>query len=208
MALFDIYEITDKSVFFGQEVDNIYFYQQTSAVDAPDAADVAAAYIGQVLPDVCDIQNVEVLHTEIIVRNLFNVSDNAVVSISEPGTGSGAADLFPVFNAVGFKLNQDNGAVKNGAKRYAGCPEANATDGVIDSAGFITTLDALGDTLDDVLLHGIIPTFVPVVVKRLLSGSDYVLPDNLGDAVFGTIVEAVWNTLITSQNSRKIGVGS
>lgn len=208
-SAFDIYELTDKAMFLGQEVNNVYFFQLTSIVGAPDASDMADAYIGQVLPAILNIQAPEILHTSIVVRNLFDASDSAIVPISEAGVGAGSGgDLMPAFNAVGYRLQTDNGAVKQGAKRYAGIEEEWSDSGVITSSGYIAVLDDLGDALSTVLLHGIIPTFVPIVVKRILSGGDYVLPDNLADAVFGTIVEAIWNTLITSQNSRKIGVGS
>jgi len=43
--------------------------------------------------------------------------------------------------------------------------------------------------------------------RRLLVGGDYVLPDTLADAVIGGVVDAVWDALVTSQVSRKIGQG-
>lgn len=208
MGLFDVYQVTDKSVFQGQECMNVYFFQAQSDVGTPDASDVSAAFIGQLLPLILDIQNGDVLHTEIRVANLFNPSDVDVAAISEAGTYSTSSDLLSIFNAVGFRLQQDNGAVKNGSKRYCGQDEGEVTDGVITDAGIGANLDLLADELAATLNHGIIPTFVPAIIKRLLIGGDYVLPDNLGDAVIGYVVEAVWDALITSQVSRKIGSGA
>ena len=208
MALFDVYQIVDKSVLLGQECTNIYYYQQDSAVDAPNAEDVAAAYIGQVLPLVKTIQEADLLHTEILVTNLFNPSDTFTQAVSVPGTATFGTELLPIFSATGFRLVGDNGAVRNGAKRYAGMDEGVQDDGVITNGTFITQLDAIADQLFATLNHGIIPTYVPVIVKRLLSGTDYVLPDNLGDAVLSHVVEAAFDTLVTSQVSRKVGSGS
>lgn len=208
MALFDIYLITDKQLMENQVVINTYTYQVTSAVGAPDSATLADAFIGELQPAILAIQESDsVLHTELRVQNLFNPSDLTVVVQSEAGTGAFGTQPLPTFNAAAFRLQQDNGAVKNGAKRYAGLDEAVQDRGVISSGGYAAVLDDLADALKSVMVEGIIPTYVPIIVKRLLVGGDYVLPDNLGDAVFGTIVDVAWDALVSSQVSRKVGVG-
>jgi hypothetical protein len=65
----------------------------------------------------------------------------------------------------------------------------------------------LGTLLVSVLNYGIIPTFLPIIVKRILDGTQYRLPANAGELVYGTVTDAVYNPLITTQTSRKIGVG-
>lgn len=207
MGLFDVYQVVDKSLLQGQECINVYYFQQDSAVDDPNAEDMANAYIGQILPIVVTIQEADVLHTEVIVTNLFNPSDTFAAAISEPGVAVYGTELLPIFSATGFRLVGDNGAVRNGAKRYCGMDEGVQDDGVITNGGFITQLEAVADQLAETLLHGIIPTYAPVIIGRLLVGSSYVLPDNLGDAVISNIVDAVFDTLVTSQVSRKVGSG-
>lgn len=208
VGLFDIYLVTDKQLMENQTIINTYTYQVTSAVGDPDSASLAAAFIGEIQPAVRAIQESDsVLHTELRVQNLFDPSDLTVVVQSEAGTGSFGSQPLPTFNAAAFRLQQDNGAVKNGAKRYAGLDEGVQDRGVITSGSYGTALDALADALKSVMVEGIIPTYVPVVVKRLLVGDDYVFPDNLGDAIFGTIVDVAWDALVSSQVSRKVGVG-
>lgn len=208
MGLFDIYLITDKQLMENQTVINTYTYQVTSAVGDPDAQTLADAFIGEMLPAIRAIQESDsVLHTELRVQNLFDASDLSVNVLSEAGTGSFGSQPLPTFNAAAFRLQQDNGAVKNGAKRYAGLDEGVQDRGVITSSGYGTALDALAEALKSVMVEGIIPTYVPIIVKRLLVGDNYVLPDNLGDAIFGTIVDVAWDALVSSQVSRKVGVG-
>lgn len=208
MANLDVYQVVDKSLLDGQECLNVFFYQARNVLGAPDAIDMADAYEGQLLPAVLGIQTSDVLHTEIRVTNLFNPSDVHVRAISEPGLLSGADDKLPIFSAVGFRLVGDNGAVRNGSKRFVGVTEPTQTDGVITQAGYLAALDALATAISETLLFGVIEQFVPVIVGRLLVGGAYVLPDNLGDTVLSSVVDAIFSTLITSQVSRKIGVGS
>jgi hypothetical protein len=208
MANNDVYQVTDKSVFQGQECLNVYFFQERNLLGAPDASDMADAYIGQLLPLVLAAQLIDVVHTEVSVRNLFDPSDVHVVAMSEPGDLIAGWQALPIFNAVGFRLVGDNGAVRNGSKRYCGLAEEEQTDGTIDLVGFIAALDDLATKLFDTLLFGVIEQFVPVVVKRLLVGGEYVLPANLGEAVVSSVIDAVWNPAITSQVSRKVGVGA
>lgn len=208
MGLFDIYRIVDEQTTENQRVENVYFYQMTSATGTHDAQEVADAYMGQVLPAVRAVQESDsVLHTGVIVRNLFDPSDLSVNVISLAGTGAFGTQPLPTFNAVGVRLQQDNGAVRNGSKRYAGVDEGVQDRGVITSSGYGTALDTLCTALAATLVDGIIPALVPIVVKRLLVGGEYVLPDALVDAVFGAIVQADWAALLTSQTSRKIGNG-
>lgn len=208
MANLDVYQIVDKSLFQGQECLNVYFYQARNVLGAPTALDMSDAYIGQLLPAVLDIQNADLLHTEIRVQNLFDPADVHVEAISEPGVGGAGDDLMPIFNSIAFRLVGDNGAVRNGAKRYAGLTEGQFTDGVVTGAGYIAVLDDLADLLFDTLLFGVIEQFVPVIVKRILVGSDYVLPSSLVEATLSSVIDAIWTPLATSQVSRKIGSGS
>lgn len=207
MGLFDVYSIVDTSLYEGQVCQNAYFYQSQSDVGTPDASDVAAAYLGQMLPTIKTMQESDLVHTEIRVVNLFNDSDKFLQSISVPGTAAYGSDRLPVFNAIGFQLVGDNGAVRNGSKRYAGLDEGIQQNGVITNGTFITQANLVADLLFETLVHGIIPTFVPVIVKRILDGTEYRLPENIGEAVLSNVVEAAFSTLLTSQTSRKIGNG-
>lgn len=208
MANGDIYQVIDTSTFQGQKMINVYFYRWDSVVVTGDADTLADEFIANVLPKVCAIQIAQVVHTQIDVNNLFNPSDRTTRAISEPGTGAiGSVDFLPIFNAVNFSLVQDNGAIRNGSKRYGGLVESWQTSGVITDSNVLTWLQDLADQLKDALLNGVVDTFFPVVVGRILDGTSYRLPANAGEAVFGGITDAVFDALISSQVSRKIGTG-
>ena len=207
MAFQDCYELVDVSTWYGQEVLNVYFYQQNNALNpGVTASDVVDGYLATVLPALLPLQVSGVVHTEIRCRNLFNPADNHIRAISEAGTNLGT-DGTNAFDAISFTLVQDNGAVRNGRKRYAGAAEDFATNGVVDNAGAITLLNALGDALIEHFFILAADIFRPVVLKRVLDGGEYRLPASLGEAVIGMVTDAVWQALVTSQVSRKIGDG-
>lgn len=207
MALFDVYKIVDQQSSMGQKVVNVYFYQAQSDVDTPNAEDVLDAYLGQVLDVIRAAQHVGAVHELLTVTNLFDPSDAANEAMSLAGTLFTTGEPSPNFNAFGIKLIGDNAAVRPGSKRLAGVSEAGTTSGVVASGGQTDALNDVCDILATTLVHGIIPTFVPVIVKRLLVGGGYVLPDALVDAVLSHIIDAVFSPNVTSQTSRKIGVG-
>lgn len=207
MAAGDVYELIDRQTLQGQQCLNVYFYQTTVAGDDYRATDLIDEFLADVMPDIRTIQTADVLHIEISARNLFDPTDREDRAISLAGTGA-YSDVQNNFSAIGFSLTQDNGAVKNGAKRYAGVPDENVTDGVIVSAGYITYLNTLATQLFQTLAVGAVDAFAPVIVKRILNlAGDYVLPDVVGDLVVGFITDAVFNPLVTSQTSRKVGRG-
>jgi len=207
MAYQDVYELIDVQDFFGQEVLNVYFYENNNVLNGgATAEDLANCFIDQVLPEILDVQSDNVTHTEIRVRNLFTPSDAHVAAISE--AGENGTDTNSSFVAIGFKLVQPNGALRNGAKRIAGIPEGIMADGVVTDATYITALDQVGAAMADTLSISLADVFMPVVVGRILDGGSYRLPENFGEAVLGAIIEGVFSALVTSQVSRKVGVGA
>lgn len=208
MAFNDKYELVDVQNLAGQEVLNVYFYENNELSGTATAQDLIDSFVGQVLPEIAATQTDNILHTEIRVRNLFDASDNANEAISVPGDRA-VGDYVSTFNAIGFRLVQDNGAVKNGAKRFAGYHESDSADGVITDPAMVALLTTLAAALTGTLDVGIIATWLPVIIKRILvSPGEYRLPTNDGETVFGAITDAVFNPLVTSQVSRKIGVGA
>lgn len=120
-----------------------------------------------------------------------------------------------MFSAVSFDLNGDNPAVKNGKKRFAGLNEGQQVDGVITESSTITRLGQLADALETPVTVGTViqnNVFIHVIVKRIRSGGPgaytYRLPDNALEATLSAVIVAAFNALITTQISRKIGVGS
>lgn len=208
MANFDVYQIVDTSILQGQSCLNVYFVQVQDIASLHTALEVSDAYIAQTLPLVKTMQESDLLHTNVRVTNLFDPSDVHTEAISVPGTAAYGSELLPIFTAIGFREIGANGAVRNGSKRYAGLDEGIQDDGIITNGTFITQAGLVAAQLFNPLTVGILDVFIPVIVKRLLVGSEYVLPDNLGDAVVSQIVDAVFDVVLTSQTSRKIGNGA
>jgi len=217
MAGGDAYELTLKQLDRGQQANNIFCYYQALefVTTTPTKAQVLAEnWADQILPAILGVQPAEVLTTGVSVKNLFDESDAYELGLSESGTFTGDRDLLPTFNAYGFQLNGDNPAVKNGAKRFAGVWEDYVTDGVITGSSLTTPLDALSTALEAYVTVGTIimdNVFEPVIIKRVRSGTSpnytYRMPENTGELVRSKIVVALWNAVITSQLSRKIGIG-
>lgn len=217
MAIGDIYECTLTQLDRGQQVNNIFYYYQDLefvTTNPTKAQSLAEAWQTQILPAVRGIQPAEILSTDLTVKNLFDVSDGYDLGLSVGGSFTTDRQLESTFNAFGFKLNGDNPAVKNGAKRFTGVFEDYIDDGVITGASLITPLNALSTALEAPVTIGLIipdPVFVPIVVKRVRTGSpgayEYRLPATSAEAVFSRITVALWNAVITSQLSRKIGIG-
>lgn len=207
MGASDLYMLTDRGTLRGQEIINVWFYRQNITIGSSPAEALVDGYLAELLPVICAFQPADVLHTEVEAQNLFNPSDKHVRGISEPGAYG--LDPSSNFDAIGYALSQDNGAVKNGAKRFAGVADAAEEEGVITSVGYLALLAALAAVIPEPLAVGLTDVFFPVIVKRVLEGvGQYRLPETLSEAVYGSVTDAVFNPLVTTQNSRKIGRGA
>lgn len=216
MPLNDVYEITDVQELRGQEVLNVYFYRQNEIFGTtnPTYAQAAAeAWVDQILPAVTAVQSQDVVHTALRVKNLFDASDAFEIVHSIPGDQSNSTSSN--FDAIGLQLGGETAAVRKGAKRIAGIPDAAEAAGVITDAGLIAAGADLAEALEAALQIGTLitsPVFLPVLVKRVRSGSpgnyEYRLPENAGETVSTKIINVLFEILLTSQVSRKLGLGS
>lgn len=224
MANGDLYEVSDVQTMYGQEVANVYFYEQTGVVvgqTVTSAQLLAEAFNEQIVPNVAFLQTADVVHKEIRVRNLFNAADKFTLPISEPGTAVGSwegatQDALPSFVQMPFRLASSSGDVGDGSKHYAGISEGGQLDGVVTTPGLIVTADSLCDQLVASITPAslglsVTDLFSPRLVKRIRSGSpgayEYRLPENAAEATFASIAEAVFVPLLSHIISRAIGVG-
>lgn len=219
MAVGDLYEVTDEQRVLGQLVVNVYHYRQALdfLVGPPTVAEeLASGWIAQKLPAILPCQAGDAVHTSVKVRNLFDSADQYTELISLAGlyAGGGNQEILPAFNAVSFTMNGDNAAVRPGHKRLAGIPEPTQSDGVIVDPGFAANCQAAAAAMSSPVTVGLViqdPVFVPVVIKRVREGTEgnytYRLPANSAEAIVSQIAVAAFNALITSQISRKIGIG-
>lgn len=203
----DVYQIVDSGTMIGQKVLNVYFYKLVATpAGFVGASDVAQAYVDQVLPDVCAIQTADVLHQSVKAANLFDETDAHEILVSEPGVAG--SDSQGTFEAYPFRLVGNNAAVRAGAKRYAGVEDAFVSDGVVTDVDILAVLNDLADKLAETLTFGIgVSLLDPVIVKRILLGGNYTLPTTPEDAILSVVTDVLFDTLVTSQVSRKVGRG-
>lgn len=203
----DVFQLIDVQNQEGQQILNVYYWRQDALTAGNGAEQLVTSFIDQFLPDVLAVQTVDVTHTSVSAKNLYNPSEEYTELISETGALTSAA--LPTFNAVGFQLVGDNASVRDGAKRIAGVTEEGQGDGTIVDATILSALTALAVTMATGLDVGLATElFSPVIVKRILDGGNYRLPTSQAEDTISKITSALFNPRVTSQTSRKFGVGA
>jgi hypothetical protein len=222
MALNEVYELSLDTRMRGQLCSNVFYYRElaTAATGLPNQAQaLASAFLLQAIPNIRDIMAVDVDFVALRARSLWD--DNVSHEILLTGTGAlngqgGTIDVLPTFNALSFKLSNNNAAVRAGFKRFVGLIEDWQTDGVIIfttiAAAAIAAMENMMENRLNDTLTGLIQWFEPVVVRRVRSGTPgnytYRLPRNAAETIVGVITQASADILVSSQTSRKVGQGS
>lgn len=216
MGQYDVYEIVAKQSYKGQDVVNVYHYQQSEIIlslGGTTAQFLLNRWRDTILPAIAACQDGALVYTELTCRNLFNSGDKGSILLSLAG-GWGEQDSLPTFNAVNFDMAGDNPAVRNGSKRLAGVLELSQSDGVLTHPESLNRYTAAAAAMAQSLIIsplGIVPEFFPVTVKRVRTGTPgaykYELPETVQESVLSRIVSVLFDVLISSQISRKIGVG-
>lgn len=216
MAVGDVYEVTDVQEMQGQQCLNVYFYRQAAAfvpLEGTIAQALADEWNEAVLPAIVNTQANEVLHVETRVRNLFNPLDAGAAISGVNGAFESLSEAMTSFDAYGMTLMHDNPTIRPGGKRLAGVPESGQVNGVPTPTA-IGFLETAADALAAPITGGLIIAdniMFPVVVKRIREGVDpdftYRLPETVGELVYGTLLEVLVKLLVTSQVSRKFGIG-
>lgn len=217
MAVGDVYELVCEQLYGTSHILNVFYYEQIAVVvplaGEPIAAILAQQWDNQVGSVMRTYQSGDVVHVEVRCRNLFDDSDSGSVP-SAAGGGSTSDDTTPPFVAASFKLFGDNPAVKNGAKRVVGIPEAYVSDGIITNAEYIGNLEDVADAFAKNVTAGSViltDTWAPTIVKRIRSGTpgayEYRLPENVGETTLSRVSRVLLSLVLSSQVSRKYGRG-
>lgn len=216
MALDDIFQVTIKQKVNGNDAVNVWYCQATEATAT--AQDIADAVVDRSIPTLAAILPGNVEFVEVIARNLFNTVDQWVESVSITGDLADNLQILPLHNAIGCTLNHDNPGIRKGAKRMAGVNESLVGEYGIMSASALSTWDtAMNDFVDNQVSREVSPGVGEelaqwVIVKTIIEVVDgvtgYRLPESLVEAVVGVITSVVVNPGVTSQLSRKQGVGT
>lgn len=215
-VLNDVYELTAEQRYKGQRVYNVYFYEigANFVTTTPTVAEVLVTnWIAQILPLLKECQSSDIVYTSIRARNLFNDADGFDAAVTLSGNAAAADDL-PTFNAMSFTLNTDTTAVRAGKKRLAGVTEAYQTEGILDTAAALAALAISAEQMEKPVTVGTViqdPVFFPCLVKRIREGSSgaytYRLPAAREESITSRVLSALFDVMVTSQISRKMGVG-
>lgn len=209
MALSDCYMLRDVQRYEGEEILNVYFFQDLLL--ASIAQNVVEAFETGFLPKVTGIQTSNVTHVLLDAVNLADPSNFYEKVISAAGTTT--SDPLPAFNAVNYSLRINSRALRPGSKRYCGIAEEYTTKNLITNSGYIALLETLRGQQSDILLSGVLETFQPIVVKRVKYNPDpeqpdkfaYRLPETDEEFVFGNVIDAFLNLNVSHQVSRGNG---
>ena len=209
MALSDCYMLRDVQTCLGEQVLNVFFYQDLLL--ASTAQNVVESYIADVLPLVLPLQVDAVTHVKIDAVNLADAG-NFYESIITTVGGS-AGDGLPAHSALGFSLRLNSRLLRPGSKRICGVPEGAQVDGAIIPGSYLDAMEDYRLQMSAILLSGVVATFQPVVVKRVPyevpdsapPRTAYRLPESDGEFVFGNVVGCLTSTHITHQVSRGNG---
>lgn len=209
MALSDAYMLRDFQTYEGEEILNVYFFQDLLL--ASIAQNLVEAYETGFLPKVKAIQTSNVVHVKLDAVNLADPSNfyEKVIAVA----GDTTSDPLPAHDAVNYSLRINSRSLRPGSKRYCGVAEEYTTKNLITNAGYIALLETLRVQQSDILLSGVVETFQPIVVKRVKYNPDplqpdkfaYRLPEDDGEYVFGDVVDSLLNLKVSHQVSRGNG---
>jgi len=198
----DLLQIVDFQTYLDQQVLNVYYYrvQPVGGIN-DDGYDVVLDWFeDNVVAAVANIQNAQLNHYQLELRNLSNGLDIVVHPIDVDGSaGSGGASAAASFLTVGFKLIRESLVTRNGYKRFSGLDETNTSENqFFFPAG---TQAALETALAEDIVSGIITLAEPVIVKRPIGSPPVASYD------YSSIGSAQYAGRMGTQNTRKPGVG-
>lgn len=211
MALNDIYRVTLTQVWDGDSPVslNVFYYKEISTIPGSDnSAELAAQFALNVDVPIRAIQADIVSTIEISVENIVPSADNTYLAYTA-GTrpGSNTSGALPPYVAWAFRLNRNNSAVRNGAKRFWGVAESDQEDGIA-VAGIVTALNAVSTAIGATLgTGGTTSLYQPRIFRA--GRPVQVIPEKTIPALLQNDydVASVSYRQISSQNSRKFLAG-
>lgn len=196
----NLLQLIDRQTYLGQELINVYYYRVTPALG------ITGNYLELlndsweeiVLPTVVKFQTGRLSHVQREWRNLSNNLDLFIDSTVVTGTATGSTSVdTPSYVSLGFQLNRESLATRNGYKRFGGLPD----DGISGNTwtGNPDDISDCEEALGSDLFIGLISSAEPVIVKRPIEPP-------VGSYVYASIGSATFRGL-GSQNTRKQGRG-
>lgn len=194
----DLIQIVDFQTYLGQDVLNVYYYRFVVLTGATFAiySSLADWFQDNVIAAVVAIQNAQLVHNSIEIRNLSNGIDIFTKNIAVAGEdGAGGADAATSFLSVGFKLVRESLVTRNGYKRFAGINEENTSENqFFFPAGAQSAIELV--LAGDVVI-GLVTSFVPIIVKRPIGSPP------VAAYLYSDIGSAEYAGHLGTQNTRK-----
>lgn len=216
----DLFLLTHQTQLLGQMCINTYTYVLTEQVGSPLPA-------AQSLRDAWRIRFLEtdgagfqcgsisddLLSVLVRSQNLYNDLDYSEY-LDGTAAGTSTAEPMPPWVTFSFRTPWLGPALRRGFKRIPGVGEGYGNSGIIN-AGNLANLANFSSVMNEsltVVSGDDSITFHPCVVKRIKyvtpNGKDaYRLPENAQEGVFDIVQGWQAETELTTQNSRKRGVG-
>ena len=203
----NVYQLSDEYTVYGQQCRNVYFYQIGAALSF-DAQDLVEDWIAEVLPSVRAVQPANVIHTRVSAFNLFDPTEAGEVLHSLAGTNTSVGQPLPPMIAAAFTLARDTPATRSGKKRVYAGGEAVTVDGAWEDSTFLAALATLAGKMAATITVTLVQRWFPVIVKRIVDGLTYRLPVSQSEATVNGVAGGLVSSIVSTQNTRKIGVGS
>jgi len=190
-----LYKVILQQSYSAQTILNTFWYLHTLGND--DEQDKCAeAFDLTILPVLKTIQAVSLQYVSI---RAINVTGTLADFVLTPTTllGTLTGDPVNTFTAAAIRLNRTTKETRNGQKRFAGMVEIQMNNQVWD-AGYVVLLENVATALvaNISTVGGI---FEPVIARQ-----DAVTPTNW---IANPVASATVNSFVTSQVSRKRGIG-
>lgn len=198
-----IFQIKDFQTLASQSLLNVYNYIATGPGDY-DAEDVARAVEADVVASVAgSLQTPDVVHT-IIEAEEITVLDNFFSGASVVGAGAIPGQVQPNYVAVTLSLRRATKETRNGSKRIAGISEDDMAGNII-GAGYMVGMNVVAAKMGLTLTVISGGDLTPIILSKRRDGNGDLLP--VSQWWYNFISDVVPSNVVTTQNSRKLGVG-
>lgn len=210
MAANDFYKVNTYSTMLGSSCQNEYWYRQETGTGG--AVELADAFITLVLDIVRLVQSSQILYNLIKVYSQQGGTDFIEIDLTGQNGLNGANSL-PPFCAIALSTPRKRSDMKPGQKRLVGIPDIYDDQGVITNVDYLAAIDDVADALStDLGDVGTSSVWSPVIVRRVkttVNGKTYyVVPDPITNSDYYAADAWFKRVNVTSQVSRKYGVGS
>jgi hypothetical protein len=201
MPLADIFQVIDlQRLPSGEGIENVYFFQRQGV--AGNALDMAEAFDTVLRPSILATQSSALVHYLTRVTNLGDVADFTERS-SAGVVGGRAGAVRNEWDCWAYTLRPSSRAVRPGHKRIGGVPEGDAeyTNGVVTDTSMLIILNGLRSALQSDVA-GADDTYTPIILKRILDGLVYRLPETDGEVTAVPVAVCLLNNKISHQITR------